>query len=127
MPLRILTDEHISPTVTRALAVLGYDVVPVHDRGLLGKKDWELMRWCIKERHAICTNNADDLEREHHLCRERGEDHYGILVIGDWTKDEIYWALRQYLDSNPEPDLLMNQVVSLPPASPDFIREHPAP
>ncbi len=126
MPLRILTDEHISPTAARNLYALGYDVIPVHDRGLLGKKDWELMTWCITDRRAICTINDDDLEREHHRCRARQQDHYGVLVVGDWTKDEIYWALLQYLESSPDPDLLVNQIIHLPPASADFIQEHSA-
>lgn len=124
MPVRILTDEHISPTVARDLYALGHDVIPVHDRNLLGKKDWELMAWCIREGRAICTVNGDDLEREHRRCRARGEDHPGVLVVGDWLTDEIYWALLQYLESDPDPDFLTNQVVEIPPASPDFIEGH---
>jgi predicted nuclease of predicted toxin-antitoxin system len=124
VPVRILTDEHISPTVARDLYALGHDVIPVHDRGLLGKKDWELMAWCIKERRAICTVNGDDLEREHRRCRARGEDHYGVLVVGDWLKEEICWALLQYLESGPDPDFLVNQVIEIPPASAEFVREY---
>jgi predicted nuclease of predicted toxin-antitoxin system len=124
VPVRILTDEHISPSVSRDLYAHGHDVVPVHDRGLLGKKDWELMAWCIQDRRAICTVNGDDLEREHRRCRARGEDHSGVLIVGDWMKENIYWALLQYLESGPDPDFLVNQVIEIPSASPEFIQEH---
>jgi hypothetical protein len=40
-----------------------------------------------------------------------------------WTQEEIYWALRQYLEADPDPELLANQVVHLPPATEEFIQE----
>ena len=120
MALRILTDEDISPTVARRLLQLGYDVLPVHDRGLLGWEDWDLMRWCIQNQRTICTVNGDDFEKEHRRCRLRGEDHYGVLIVGDWTTEEDYWALKQYLDEDPD-RTLVNQVVSLLKATPQYI------
>jgi predicted nuclease of predicted toxin-antitoxin system len=120
VPLRVLTDEHLSPTIGPDLATLGYDVVPVHHRGLLGWEDWDLMAWCAREQRAICTNNAHDFEREHRRYEQRGEDHWGILIVGDWTTDEIYWSLCEFLESHPE-EALLNQVVYLSKAPPDFI------
>ena len=120
MPLRVLTDEHLSPTIGPDLTALGYDVVPVHHRGLLGWEDWDLMAGCVREQRAICTNNAHDFEREHRRYGQRGEDHCGILIVGDWTTDEIYWSLRQYLESHPE-EVLLNQLIYLAKAPPDFI------
>jgi predicted nuclease of predicted toxin-antitoxin system len=118
---RVLTDEHISPTVAHRLVALGFDVVCVRDRGLLGWKDWQLMPWCIEHHRTICTNNGPDFVREHDRCLARGDDHPGVLIIGDWTPDEIYWALRSFLEEASE-RTLTNTVVFLEKATPEFIR-----
>ena len=118
MPLKLLTDEHISPTVAHRLVELGFDALCARDRGLLGWKDWELMPWCIEHQRAICTKNGPDFEREHHRCLARGESHPGVLVAGEWTPDEIYWALRSYLEADPE-RILTNTVVFLETVTPE--------
>lgn len=124
VPLSILIDEQIAPEIAHRLVELGFDVICTRDRGLLGLKDWELMPWCIAHRRTICTINRRHFEREHERCRQRGEDHYGVLVIEDESPAEIYWALRHYLEAAPDPELLMNQVVRLPKASPEYIAAH---
>jgi hypothetical protein len=121
----VLTDEHIKPEVAHALLNLGFDVVCVRDRGLLGWKDWQLMPWCIREQRAICTRNVDDFEDEHQRCQDRGQEHFGVLIVGnDWAQAEIYWALRQYLEEvdpglNPH-----NRVIALAPASEEYRQRH---
>jgi hypothetical protein len=42
VPISVLLDEHISPQTAYRLVDLGLDVVPLRDRGLLRRKDWEL-------------------------------------------------------------------------------------
>jgi predicted nuclease of predicted toxin-antitoxin system len=123
VPVRILTDEHISPEVAYRLVEAGFDVVCARDRSLLGWADWDLIRWCIDQGRAMCTKDGPDFEREHRRCEQRGEQHYGVLIVEDWSRDEIYWALRQYLEADSDPSLLINRVVRLTKASPDFIRE----
>ena len=120
MPLPILLDEHISPTIAHELTALFHDVVAVRDRGLLHLDDWDLMAWCIQNQRAICTKNRAHFEREHRRLQQRSQDHYGILIVGDWTTDEIYWSLRQFLESHPD-ELLLNQIVYLSKAPPDFV------
>jgi predicted nuclease of predicted toxin-antitoxin system len=86
--LAILLDEHISLEIAYRLTELGFDVVPLRDRGLLKRKDWQLMRWCREHDHVICTRNSADFEIEHQRCRDRGEDHPGVLVVGrDWSQE----------------------------------------
>jgi predicted nuclease of predicted toxin-antitoxin system len=125
VPLRVLLDEHISPDVAHRLAALGFDVVCARDRGLANKriKDWELMAWCVEHQRAVCTQNGPDFEREHRRCLARGEHHYGVLIVGQWTPQQTYETLRQYLESNPDRDRLMDHVLILPMASPDTERD----
>jgi predicted nuclease of predicted toxin-antitoxin system len=123
VPLRILTDAHISPGVAHQLTAIGFDVVCTRDRGLQDWEDWDLIAWCNQEQRAICTKNRRHFEREHRRCVERGEHHYGVLIIGEWTTNEIYWALRQFLEAKPDRSL-NDQVVYISKASPDFIQAH---
>jgi predicted nuclease of predicted toxin-antitoxin system len=127
LPLRVLIDEHISPTVALRLQQLGfYAVASVRDRNLIGKQDWELIAWCIRNQHAMFTNNEKDWEQLHKQCVDRGEQHCGILLVGDWTTDEYYWCLRQYLELSADPPPT-NRLIPIQKASPDFIKSRSAP
>jgi hypothetical protein len=125
--LSILLDAHLSPDTAHRLTALGFDVVPARDRRLLRWKDWALMDWCVEHQFIMCTRNRKDFEREHRRCRDRGIDHPGVLIVGDeWSDEAIYWALRQCLESSPDPALLRNQVYHLPPATEEFIQQRSA-
>jgi predicted nuclease of predicted toxin-antitoxin system len=124
VPPRILTDAHISPSVSHNLTALGFDVVCARDRGLQDWEDWDLMAWCIKEQRAICTKNRRHFEREHQRCQDRGERHYGVLIVGEWTTEEIYRTLRYYLEVDPS-HAPINQVEYLQKASPGPGAERP--
>jgi predicted nuclease of predicted toxin-antitoxin system len=115
VPLRILLDEHLSPTLAQRLTALGYEVTCTRDRGLLGWKDWRLLPWCAEQGYAICTDNGADFQRLHDERRAKGEEHPGILVVGKWPTEDVFRALLAYLESSPEPVLLANQVVKLLP------------
>jgi predicted nuclease of predicted toxin-antitoxin system len=108
----VLTDENISPRVAHGLTTLGFDVVCVRDRGLTGKPDWELMRWCVPEQRAICTEDLDDFARQHREYQAKGLDHYGILTVGDWTTGDIQTALQRLLEAA-VPEALMNRLIPL--------------
>jgi hypothetical protein len=124
VPVSILLDAHLSPETAYRLTALGFDVVPARDRRLLRWKDWALMDWCAQHERVICTRNRKDFEREHERRRDRGIAHPGVLIVADeWSQEAIYWALRQYLESSPEPALLRNQVYHLAPATEEFVRE----
>jgi hypothetical protein len=125
--LSVLLDEHLSVETAYQLTAQGFQVTPARDRNLLGRKDWDLWPWCIQHGFTICTRNGREFEREH-LQWARGEDHFGVLIVGIlWSQEEVYWALRQYLEADPDPVLLVNQVVRLPPATEEFIRERSGP
>jgi hypothetical protein len=46
-----------------------------------------------------------------------------LILEVDWTRDDIYWALRQYLEGDTDPTRLLNRIEYIRRASPDFIRE----
>jgi hypothetical protein len=112
--LRLLTDEHISPEgVAYRLASLGYDVVPMRDRGLASRRvqDWDLLTFATREDRALCTKNRADFERLHHDCLARGDLHAGVLVVPEELQAGLFAELRRYLEN--APDDLINQIVYL--------------
>lgn len=113
MAPKLLLDEHLSPTIAHRLTALGFDVTSVRDRGMLSRKDWELMPWCISEGRAICTRDDEDFEREHEKCLARGEIHFGILTVGEWTTEETFHVLLVFLETA-EDDALLGRIVALP-------------
>jgi predicted nuclease of predicted toxin-antitoxin system len=96
--LRLLLDEQLSPTVAHRLAALGFDVTCARDRGLLGWNDWSLFKWCIERDYVLSTKNGDDFEAEHERAMQRGEHHAGVLIVGDWSTEEIFIAAREFLE-----------------------------
>lgn len=112
MTPKLLLDEHLSPTIAHRLTALGFDVTSVRDRGLLGVDDWDLMEWCGQEGRAICTRDDEDFEREHEEYRAREEIHFGIVTLGDWATEQTFIALKAFLESTEDIDLL-NQFVTL--------------
>jgi predicted nuclease of predicted toxin-antitoxin system len=108
----LLLDEHLSPTVAHRLTALGFDVTSVRDRGLLGLDDWVLMDWCDREGRAIRTRDDEDFEREHNRRLARGAIHFGIVAVGDWTVEETFVALKAFLETTEDADLL-NKFVTL--------------
>jgi predicted nuclease of predicted toxin-antitoxin system len=112
VPPKLLLDEHLSSTIAHRLTDLGFDVTSVRDRGLLGFDDWDLMDWCVNEGRAICTRNAQHFEKEHEKYLGRGEVHFGIVIVGEWTTEQIFLALKTFLDRTEDTDLL-NQIIAL--------------
>ena len=112
MAPKLLLDEHLSSTIAHHLTALGFDVTSVRDRGLLGLDDWDLMEWCGNEGRTMCTCDDDDFETEHEKHLARGEIHFGILTVGEWTTEQTFVALKVFLESTEDIDLL-NQCVAL--------------
>lgn len=113
MPPKLLLDEHLSSGIAHRLTDLGFDVTSARDRGLLGAEDWDLMEWCGHEGRAICTRNVPDFRREHERYLARGEIHFGIVTVGEWTVEQTFRALRAFLESTEDTEML-NQLIALP-------------
>ena len=70
------------------------------------------MAWCGSEGRAICTRNAPHFRKEHEKYLARGEIHFGIVTVGEWTMERTFVALKEFLDRTEDADLL-NQFVAL--------------
>src|SRR5262249_10949053 len=108
------------------LTAEGFDGVALQHRGLVEDADWDLVGWCLEQERAICTKNRRDFERQHEHVGRRGDLHCGIIISGDWTTPEVYWALRRFLESCDDA-LLVNELIYLEPAPDWYADAHPVP
>lgn len=115
MPLRILVDEDLSPTIALELWHIGWEATSIRDRGMLSWKDWQILSWLARERWTLCTANGEEWERRAERWCAQGGSHHGILiVVQDWGTEGIVRALKSYLKGE-APDSLLNEVVRIPP------------
>lgn len=115
VPLRIIVDEDLSPSIAQELWALGFEATSIRDRGMLGWKDWQLLPWLTRELWTLCTDNGAEWERRARRWREQGNSHCGVLIVRQaWGTDGVVRALNSYL-STEAPDSLMNEVIWVPP------------
>jgi len=79
--VRVLLDQHYSPTIAQQLRDRGHDVVLVEeDSALRGRADREVWTYAIAERRAVLT---EDVSHFVALVREwllAGERHFGVIL-----------------------------------------------
>ncbi|MBI2372377.1 MAG: DUF5615 family PIN-like protein [Deltaproteobacteria bacterium] len=61
--MRFLIDECLSPELARRLVGEGYDATSLRDRGRLGLKDAEVLRFCVEEDRTLVTQNAQNFRK----------------------------------------------------------------
>jgi hypothetical protein len=122
MSLRLLIDECLSPDLV-AMAVQGGDVESscLRDRGLLGTKDWALMKYILAEDCTLVTANARDFrggggEQQRSGLYASTELNAGLVCLNPAPTPALAWqpglfavALEELAD---HPDLV-NQVLEV--------------
>lgn len=79
--MRLLLDEHLSPTIAQQLRSRGHDVLAVAEIGLRQQLDIEVMAWAVGERRAVVTANYQDFRRIHDVYLSRGDRHLGLVLV----------------------------------------------
>lgn len=78
--MKLILDEHYSPTIAAQLRERGHDVVAVAERRELRHlPDDELLRRARREQRVVVTENVRDFMVLHHAFLDRGETHPGML------------------------------------------------
>lgn len=123
--MRLLLDQHYSPTIAQLLRERGHDVVSAEEEpALRDRADRELWTFAIAERRAVLTEDVSDfaaLVREWLLADER---HFGVILTaprsmprGRGTIGVFVEALDSFLRDRPADDALADQVAWLSPAA----------
>lgn len=123
--MRLLLDQHYSPTNAEQLRDRGQDVISVEeDAALRGRADREIWTYAIAERRAVLT---EDVSHFVALVREwllAGERHFGVILTTPRSMPRsratiglFVETLDGFLDGHPADDALADQVAWLSPAA----------
>lgn len=123
--MRLLLDEHISPTLVARLAALGVYAAAVPHVGLSGESDASIWRYALENDFVVVTTNARDFIELLDV-----EIHPGLIVLREsglsreeqWSRIEP--VVRHLLGLN-DPDILMNRLVEIWAVNSFRIREIP--
>jgi hypothetical protein len=121
--LRLLLDEHYSPSLARALRDRGHDVEAIAERAdLVGAADEVVLAAAAREGRGLMTNNARHFVPIAGRRLEAGGSHYGLILTSDRTLPRgreaiggLTRALEALLTSVPADDALTDQTRWLTP------------
>lgn len=113
--IRLYTDEDVDVRLAEQLTRLGYDVRSCRDEGNSNRQlsdDWQLRSATVHGR-AIAVYNAVDYIARDHEWRQRGDEHYGILISNQLSISDLVRRTRYHLDTC-TPQSQYNTVLYLP-------------
>jgi predicted nuclease of predicted toxin-antitoxin system len=119
--VRLVLDEHFSPTIAIKLRERGYDAVAILEtRELRAMSDQDLLHWALSERRVVVTENVRDFMVLHHAFLNRGEQHAGILFTSPRAYSRraaavghLIAALAAFIQSRPEAETLGGDIAWL--------------
>jgi predicted nuclease of predicted toxin-antitoxin system len=121
--LRLLLDEHISPTLVRRLAQIGVYALSVPHVGLSGYSDTVIWRYALRHDFAVVTTNAQDFIELLDV-----ELHPGLIVFREsgLSREEQWMRLepviRHVLRARDQ-DYLVNKLVEVTAPGKFSVRE----
>lgn len=121
--MKLLLDEHYSPTIASELRERGHDVASVAERDdLRGLGDRELWGFASAEGRALMTENVADFMPLVREAAAQGERHFGVVFTsprslprGPRTIGVYVDRLDSFLRNCPADDALADQVLWLSP------------
>ena len=125
--MRLLLDEHISPTLVKKLANLGIYAQSVPHVGLSGSPDSVIWSYALKHDFAVVTTNAADFIELLNL-----ELHPGLIVLrkSGLTREEQWKRLEpvvRHILRSGDQDYLVNKLIEIQSANTFVVREIPPP
>lgn len=118
MPLALLLDEHISPTLAQMLRDRSVDAVAVQhwrEGALLSKPDEQLLIEAEKESRILVSYDVATLGQAAQELARNGQEHAGVLLISSKTvRPDAYSRLCDILESfaaNHSSDYMRNIVL----------------
>lgn len=113
MTLRLLLDEHLSPTLVYKLAECGVFAQAVAHAGLSGQPDQAIWRYALEHDMAVVTTNAAD------FLELLGEDlHPGLILLREsgLNREEQWERIMPavaFVLTRSEGDYLVNRVLEI--------------
>ncbi|MEA5451280.1 DUF5615 family PIN-like protein [Leptolyngbya sp. CCNP1308] len=92
-------DEDMSALVATLLQSRGLDIETTQAAGCMGRSDVEQLAYAISVGRCLLTHNRVDFEQIHLQMIERGERHFGIIIVPQKNAYEIARRVGLLLDS----------------------------
>lgn len=123
--IRLLLDEHISPSLVSKLGEKGVHAEAVAHVGLSGAPDERVWDYALEHDFTVVTSNARDF-----ICLLNIELHPGLIVLREsgLTRDEQWDRIRpviHHILKSGDDDFLLNKLVEISAADEWEIREVP--
>lgn len=98
--MKLVLDEHYSPTDALQLRERGYDVIAVVESAELRQlPDEELLRWAQRDRRVVVTENVRDFMVLHRAFLNGGELHAGMLFTSPHAFPRRTGAVGHLIDA----------------------------
>ena len=123
--IRLLLDEHISPSLVGKLGDKGVFAVAAVHVGLSGEPDEQIMNYALENDFVVVTSNARDFIRLLNV-----EVHPGLIVLREsgLTRDEQWERIRPVIEhvlESGDDNFLVNKLVEISDVDKWDIREIP--
>lgn len=79
--MKLVLDEHLSPTIAERLRAEGHDVVAAEGVGLRQRPDEEVFEWAVANQRALVTRNLRDFRPIHARYLSSGLEHFGLVLV----------------------------------------------
>jgi predicted nuclease of predicted toxin-antitoxin system len=111
--IRILLDEHVSPSLVGKLGDKGVFAVAAAHVGLSGERDTKIWNYALENNFVVVTGNARDFIRLLNV-----EVHPGLIVLreGGLTRDEQWGRIQPVIEhvlESSDDNFLINKLVEI--------------
>ena len=111
--IRLLLDEHISPSIVRRFAEEGVYAQSVSHIGLSGQSDPSIWRYALDNDFTVVTTNARDFIKLLNI-----EIHPGLIVLreGGLTREEQWDRLApviEHIKASGDDDFVLNKLIEI--------------
>jgi len=110
--IKIYLDEDFDVEIAARLRDHGFDVLTTQEAGNTGASDDEQLAYAANAKRAILTHNRREFRRRHKMWRDRGWEHWGILLCKRRHVDDLEMILLRFLLSHTS-EQIKNKLFSL--------------
>jgi predicted nuclease of predicted toxin-antitoxin system len=96
---KLYLDEHLSPRIAAQLRKYGFDVITLHERGMLSEDDDEQLAAAVSEQRAVVTCNFRDYVALGEEYAAGGMQHWGIILTTEEPTGVLIKRLLKLLNS----------------------------
>jgi predicted nuclease of predicted toxin-antitoxin system len=127
--MRLLLDEHLSPSVAAELRRRGGDVIAIAERSdLRGRPDDEIFAAAAADHRAIVTSDVSDMLILVRRAVQMQQSHRGLILLpGGWSSDRatghLVTVIAALLAANPGDDAFVDRVEWIRPSGDQSSRQ----